>query len=319
MRAERAAPVIPPALKVVLETHDQVCTTADLSAAGVTPRQLRDLVSAGELVRIRPGGFVHGPTWREVAPWRRHLMRAQAVIRSLRQAEHRVLSHHSALSLQGIALYGVDDRVHLSRTDPGRSEPHATVPLHAAVPDIFIREVRGCRVVAAELACLQVAATFGVEAGLVSAESGLYQKVFDVQRLQLALTALGPVTGRANARRVAELAGPLSESAGESRCRWLFLLLGLPGPVQQVWIKDAEGSIGRVDFLFERERVIVEFDGLGKYQGPEDLRAEKLREDRLRRAGYEVVRLTWADLAVPVRVAERIRTAMERSRSRASA
>ena len=59
----------------------------------------------------------------------------------------------------------------------------------------------------------------------------------------------------------------------------------------------------------------MEFDGLVKYAdagGRTALAAEKHREDRLRSMGYQVVRLTWADLARPQRVEALIRTAMRR-------
>ena len=74
----------------------------------------------------------------------------------------------------------------------------------------------------------------------------------------------------------------------------------------------------RVDFLLG-EKVIVEFDGLMKYAdaaGREALAAEKQREDLLRSLGYEVVRLTWADLARPKRVEALIRSAMRRVEAR---
>ena len=45
-------------------------------------------------------------------------------------------------------------------------------------------------------------------------------------------------------------------------------------------------------------------------------RAEKQREDLLRSLGYEVVRLTWADLARPKRVEALIRSAMRRVEAR---
>jgi very-short-patch-repair endonuclease len=76
--------------------------------------------------------------------------------------------------------------------------------------------------------------------------------------------------------------------------------------------------IGRVDFLVG-DRVVVEFDGMVKYggaDGREALAAEKRREDRLRTAGYEVVRLTWADLHQPEHVARAIRQAMARAAAR---
>ena len=73
--------------------------------------------------------------------------------------------------------------------------------------------------------------------------------------------------------------------------------------------------MARVDFLFRAQRVVVEFDGAVKYGGPGTqgqlaLVAEKRREDTIRRLGYVVVRLTWADLASPERVASLIRAAI---------
>lgn len=61
----------------------------------------------------------------------------------------------------------------------------------------------------------------------------------------------------------------------------------------------------RVDLLIEELRLVIEFDGRAKYQRRTEngrvtdadiVWSEKLREDRLRELGYEVVRLTWADL-----------------------
>jgi len=64
--------------------------------------------------------------------------------------------------------------------------------------------------------------------------------------------------------------------------------------------------------------VILEFDGALKYggTGADALIAEKVREDRLRDLGYEVVRVTWADLAQPLELIARIRRAIDRSQSR---
>jgi hypothetical protein len=71
---------------------------------------------------------------------------------------------------------------------------------------------------------------------------------------------------------------------------------------------------GRVDLLVAG-CVVVEFDGLVKYagaQGRHALAAEKVREDRLRALGYEVVRLTWPDLDRPGRVDSLVRSALQR-------
>ena len=61
--------------------------------------------------------------------------------------------------------------------------------------------------------------------------------------------------------------------------------------------------LAEVDFLFEESGVIVEIDGKVKYVEEADrpskrdrLWQEKRRQERLEDLGYEVVRLTWADL-----------------------
>jgi very-short-patch-repair endonuclease len=53
--------------------------------------------------------------------------------------------------------------------------------------------------------------------------------------------------------------------------------------------------VARVDFLFRKQRTVVEADGRIKYDAPAVLWNEKLREDWLRDMGLEVVRATWAD------------------------
>lgn len=122
--------------------------------------------------------------------------------------------------------------------------------------------------------------------------------------------------GAAHDRIVAAIADARVESAGESRSRWLFRVVGLPDPELQVWIRGDDGFAARVDFLFRAQRTIVEFDGMAKYATTQDLRAEKIREDRLRELGYEVVRIVWAELTRPAELHPRITAAFARSARR---
>ena len=69
----------------------------------------------------------------------------------------------------------------------------------------------------------------------------------------------------------------------------------------------------RVDFAWPDVGVVGEFDGRIKYgrqlagSDPHGVVfAEKLREDALRRAGWTVVRWTWADLKSPRRLVQRL-------------
>jgi very-short-patch-repair endonuclease len=121
------------------------------------------------------------------------------------------------------------------------------------------------------------------------------------------------------ARQAVRLADARSESVGESRARLLLNALGF-WPTPQIEIRDQDGRpLGRVDFLLENERVIIEFDGLMKYadaNGRQALAAEKSREDRLRALGHEFVRLTWADLSRPPTIERMLHHAVTRATAR---
>jgi very-short-patch-repair endonuclease len=131
-------------------------------------------------------------------------------------------------------------------------------------------------------------------AGLLSADAALRERL--VSRLELAAAAhrCAGWPGSSGAAWVARHADPLSESPLESLTRACLILAGLPVPDLQVWIPEAHA---RVDLLYPEARVVIEADGLLKYTQPGALRAEKLRHERLTRAGYRVVRLMWADVA----------------------
>lgn len=93
----------------------------------------------------------------------------------------------------------------------------------------------------------------------------------------------------------------------ETLSRLRLIRAGLPEPELQVPITDADGLAGIVDMLFSHLRVIGEADGALKYTDREVLMREKRREDRLRGAGYGVVRWGWREASGSMRaVAERI-------------
>ena len=70
----------------------------------------------------------------------------------------------------------------------------------------------------------------------------------------------------------------------------------LPAPETQVEVWRDGRFVALVDFLFREQRTVGEADGMGKYDRPGALRAEKLREEDLRRCGLEVVRNTWDEV-----------------------
>lgn len=303
-----------PQIQTLLESQGGVAAAAQVIACGVSRYGLRRLVAQDQLVRL-PRGIIVDPTvWQDAAPWDRHLLRARGLMHgSAGAADSAVaLSHHSALSVYGAALHAVDDRIHIVRTDDARSRTDDFVQSHSPVDVSATEEHSGVRIVVPALAVLQTAATFGVESGLVSADFCLRERIVTSDRLQDALSLGRFGNGRTWARLVVENASGLAESAGESRCRWLFCVLGLPTPTEQAVICDGLGQfVGRVDFLFKEQRTIVEFDGRVKYTEPQVLFQEKQREDALRALGYTVVRIVWDDLAQPHRVLAKITAAFQ--------
>ncbi len=209
----------------------------------------------------------------------------------------------------------------MSSTRTGRSRVRraAGLRLHPADPTLPVVVGGGCRTVSVDVAVAQVLLREGRDPAVAAADAALRSGAADLDRVADLVRRLAESPRRAaRAERWLLRADPLSESVGETRTRLLLVDLGHEVR-SQVRIPDGSGAVvARVDLLVG-ERVIVEFDGLVKYEGADGraaLAAEKAREDRLRALGYEVVRITWADLAQPHRVAAMVRSALERSAAR---
>ncbi|WP_157983825.1 hypothetical protein [Nesterenkonia muleiensis] len=108
-----------------------------------------------------------------------------------------------------------------------------------------------------------------------------------------------------------EFADARSESALESWSRAVIHQLGFAAPSLQREIVLPDGSLARVDFLWEDEGIIGEADGLAKYRAggyTEDPDAERIREKRRQNAlehlGYKVRRWEMRHLRDPGKLAE---------------
>lgn len=221
-----------------------------------------------------------------------------------------VLGHASAVLGHGLPLF--DSRL-------TRAFLLRPVPAEVLTQSFVIRPLRGVERVTTDLGPAADAATAivqhtldnGVTAGVVAADAALHTGLVALSALQRAGER---VSGWPHSGRIATLVHAVdarSESVGESRTRLELTFGGVP-VVPQAVIREADGGfVARVDFLVKGTMVVVEFDGLVKYRegGAEALVAEKQREDRLRRLGYIVVRVTWADLAHPGQVVRRVREA----------
>jgi hypothetical protein len=131
--------------------------------------------------------------------------------------------------------------------------------------------------------------------GLIAADAALHERIVQPSELAAQLTRASGAHGIRRAREVLGLASPLIESPLESLTNLALHDGGFPQPGLQIELRGADGKTYRVDFLWPHLGLVLEADGRRKYRS-DQLWNEKRREIALTRAGYRVVRVTWADV-----------------------
>lgn len=307
---------------------DGIFSSADAARQGLDRHALRRLCTTGRLVRLSRGWYavVEGdpPLGEE-----RHRLTSLALGRQFRARA--VISHHSLLICRRIPTFRADlTAVHLTsavdETIAGESGPVRRRSVTVRRPGVVIhRSVGGLRLATPRphdlrpaampvpLAIVQAGLLGGAESALVPADSALRSALTTPEELVRAVADFRTHTGIGPVRCALAHADGRHESPGETRTAYLLRALGFE-PEPQVEIV-ADGRLFRVDFRIARTRVVVEFDGAVKYADgrPEVLFDEKRREDALRREGWIVVRLVWADLDHPQRVRARVLDALSRA------
>ena len=283
---------------------------------GWSDEELSRLVRAGELERLRRGAYVAGTLPADVAAVHRLLV--EATLPGLRRPA--VVSHQSAAVLHGLPLWDTPlNRVHVTRPG-GWNDVGRVLRVHVAdLRDDEVARVDGMAVTNPLRTALDLARSLPYEAAVVTLDAALHAKLLTKADLQARpFDIVGTPGSRAAARAVA-FADERSESVGESRSRVILHRWGLPPSDLQIPVLRGDA---RVDFVWEEQRLVGEFDGRVKYgrllrpgQDPGDaVFEEKRREDEIRDEGWGVIRWVWAELAVPHRLAARVRRALDRRR-----
>ncbi|PRY53394.1 putative AbiEi antitoxin of type IV toxin-antitoxin system [Knoellia remsis] len=269
-------------------------TTRQAEKAGLTPFALLAAVQAGLLVHPGRGLYAVSALVDETSPsaWHQHLAAGARLV-----YPDAVLCSVSAVIAHGVDVWGTE----LSRANILR-------PVHrsAGMQAMRVRKLAGHTVVVTPLgpavdvstALAQHTVDHGITQGVVSADCALRDRLLTFDQLTAAVEAMAGNRNGSRGRAMLGFTNPLHESVAESRTAVALSMGGLQLD-PQVEIRDGHGNfVARVDFLVRGTNVIVEFDGKLKYESNDVsvLWAEKKREDSLRRLGYVIVRLTWADL-----------------------
>ncbi len=310
-----------PQLKGVASGQGGVFSRKQASAAGYTPEQMRERLADGRWERVRYGQYAEAADLSHLPSWDRRSFRHRRAVHAAMNAFRPgavAVSHQSALVLHDLDLWDVDlDEVQVNRLDERKGRVRAGVREHGGeLTTLDLTKVDGLLATTAPRAVVELACRSTFESAVVTIDAALRRGLLTEDELArlIGVTEFWP--GGPMARAALAFGTRLSESVGESRLRVLLHDHGLPEPIPQYVFKDAAGFVARVDFFFHAQRTVLEFDGLVKYAegSAEILVQEKIREDRLRALGVEVVRTTWADLARPGQVVARLGEAFARAR-----
>jgi hypothetical protein len=294
-------------------------------AAGISDDEISQRVRSGAWTAIRRGAYVDRNAWLAMDDAARHRALVHAAVANL--AGPVVVSHASAAVMLGLPTWGLDlSTVHVTRPPGVSTRTQAGVWHHSArLSDDQVIKLDGIAVTHAARTVVDTARVTHFEPSVVVADAALRADLTTDDELLTTVDHMRDWPGARNAGRVVEFADGRAESVGESRARVCFDAGGLPRPDLQVVITGGTGDWrARVDFLFIEHRTIGEFDGRAKYARPDGqdvdpgtaVWLEKLREDRLRAMGFEVVRLIWAELRRPDLVARKFRQAFDRAAQR---
>jgi very-short-patch-repair endonuclease len=162
-----------------------------------------------------------------------------------------------------------------------------------------LREVLGfeaIRITSPLATVLHCALSCPMVEAVVIADSALRCRALSVEDLIEGVRAWEGKPGAARLRRVLALVDPASESVLESLLRVLLHQHGMRPDSQVVLERLHGGRLGRVDFCFREQRLVIECDGR-RWHDPQDAREkDRRRDNELERAGWGLVRVTWAEV-----------------------
>jgi very-short-patch-repair endonuclease len=165
--------------------------------------------------------------------------------------------------------------------------------------DTELREVLGFEAItitSALATVLHCALSRPLVEAVVIADSALRIRALTVEELIEGVRGWDGKPGAARLRRVLALVDPDAESVLESLLRVLLHEHGMHPDSQVVLERLHGGRLGRVDFCFVDQRLVIECDGR-RWHDPQDARdKDRRRDNELERAGWRLVRVTWEEV-----------------------
>lgn len=244
------------------------------------------------LHRIRPGVYTERDGWAALPPWDRYLLRVHAFRLVNTDA---VFSHESAAALHGLPTFGHPRHIHLFDGRRARSVAYGDVRVHTSADRRRALDRGGIRCSPLSDVVVDLARVLPPAFALAVTDAALRTGAVTSAELHDLAAAQRNPRGRRKLDWVLARGDPRSESVGESVSRAVMEWCGFPAVDLQTEHR-VGGRAYRSDFCWPEHRVVGEFDGWTKYDrhdpeaAAEAVRAEKTREDALRRAGWRIAR-----------------------------
>ncbi|MFG6402212.1 endonuclease domain-containing protein [Microbacterium sp. P04] len=300
---------------------------ADAIRLGVPPGRLRALDLARPFHAVRSVDEVAPPPFvlvdrrgeKRGSLEREHLERALDY--ATRMAEHEFFCGVTAAVLHGLPLPAA---VLVRSLDVGVLTPHRLprsvgIRGHEASPKttrVHTESISGLRATTPASTWAMLGAMLHDPYDLVAAGDAVVREwrvpapLASLAELESALAA-GRRVGIVKLRDALPRIRTRSASRPETRCRLVLTDAGLPEPLLNHEVVERGAALGCVDLAYPELRIALEYEGEHHLLDPQQWARDIARYDRLREAGWIVIRVTKSELfSSPSVVVERVRRAI---------
>lgn len=283
-----------------------VITLHEAIACGMSPDAVRRRVDTGRWITLYPAVY----RLREVGPsWQ------QALMAGCRWAgPAAAASHRAAARLHGLGLEYAPTEVVLD----ARKKAPRSLKLHCteALPAQDVTSVEGIPATTASRTLIDLGAVTSVQVVERALESALRQGLTSIWHLIGRLDELGKPgrNGVGAIRTVLRARDPRLAPTGSELETMLSALISrshLPNPQRQFNISDADGFIGRTDFAYPAQFLVLEVQSARWHLEKDRWLSDMERRNRLMLLGWRILELPWQDIVRrPLQVIERIDAAL---------
>lgn len=268
------------------EAHAGVFSRSEANKA-LSNRRIRYRVKRGRLHRVLPG------VYRVTGAPDTFASQVQEAVKWV--GDDAVISHWTAARLHGLPRpYKNEARVEVS-TEKDLRFPRVKVHIIESLTPDDITEVDGVRVTSPARTLLDLAISLGRSRLEAYLDDVLRRKLATIDQLQALVKRSRGRRGIRWLRRLVRIRSGHSRVTGsglENKGLTLIRRAGLPTPTIQHPTR-IEGRPARVDFFFDRQRIVIELDGYAWHSTTRAFEEDRLRDNHYAEQGWTVLRWTW--------------------------